>query len=161
MSGAARTIESCADWAAAILLACAVGFALVVLTGSPAGSAAGSALALLATPLLLRKAGSARKDILLPVFDVPAFEPEVTDELLLTPEMMADAANVLILEDILARLGPESRVVRLFEQPKLPAAGELKADIDRDLRKASEGPNPSDASQALHDALAELRKSLR
>jgi len=47
-----------------------------------------------------------------------------------------------VLDDILAALNPDSRVVRLFERDAIPTS-----------------PVP-DASQALHDALAELRRSL-
>lgn len=85
------------------------------------------------------------------------------DELLLTDEVRAarPVANPLMLDDILAELGPDSRVVRLFDPKAMPTPAELKTRIDHHLGR---GPPPvplSDASQALSDALAELRRSLR
>lgn len=49
----------------------------------------------------------------------------------------------LLLDDALATAGRDSRVVRLFEPSAAPQAA------------------PPDASQALYDALAQLRRSLR
>jgi hypothetical protein len=71
-------------------------------------------------------------------------------------------AEELLLDDVLAELKPDSRVVRLFNPADVPTAGELKARIDRHL---GEGMNPAaprqqDDSQALYDALANLRRSL-
>jgi hypothetical protein len=93
-----------------------------------------------------------------------------THELILTDADRADQAP-LVLDDILAELGPEARVVRLFDrrampQPKL-TPGQLQsriADHLADGASLSAPSNPAvapDASQALSDALAELRRSLR
>jgi hypothetical protein len=49
----------------------------------------------------------------------------------------------LLLDDALADAGPDSRVVRLFDRTAMPASPD------------------GDASQALYDALAKLRRSLR
>jgi hypothetical protein len=66
-------------------------------------------------------------------------------------------AEELVLDDVLEALGPESRVVRLFEPTD--TAGEMRERIDRHLRS---GPRAvPDATQELHDALAALRRSLR
>lgn len=67
----------------------------------------------------------------------------------------------LELDDILANLGPDSRVVRLFDPAAMPTPGQLKTRIDRHLRQEAAPVQPSDAAQALADALAELRRSLR
>jgi hypothetical protein len=47
--------------------------------------------------------------------------------------------------------------VRLFAPDQLPTAGQLKAQIDRHIGAAPE----RDAADALHEALADIRKSLR
>ena len=66
------------------------------------------------------------------------------------------ADDALLLDDILAEIGPDSRVVRLFDRDAMPTPAQLKARIDRHL----EGERAPDASRALHEALAELRRSL-
>lgn len=81
------------------------------------------------------------------------------DELLLTDRAPA-TEEPLELDDILNELGPDSRVVRLFDRKAMPTPGELKTRIDGHLHQAPARPL-SDASQALSDALAELRRSLR
>jgi hypothetical protein len=87
------------------------------------------------------------------------------DELLLTDSHRVHplervAPDELVLEDILAELGPESRVVRLFDPAAMPTPGQLNARIERHLGEESASTAPPDASQALYDALAELRRSL-
>jgi hypothetical protein len=86
-------------------------------------------------------------------------------ELLLTDSdrlhpLERDASDELVLEDILAELGPESRVVRLFDPAAMPTPRQLNARIERHLGEESGSTAPPDASQALYDALAELRRSL-
>ena len=66
----------------------------------------------------------------------------------------------LLLDDILAQLGPDSRVVRLFDPDAMPTPGQLKSRIDRHLEPGGH-PQILDAGQALHDALDELRRSIR
>ena len=63
----------------------------------------------------------------------------------------------LELDDVLAAIEPESRVVQLFEATD--TAGEMQARIDRHLRSSPR--EVPDATQELHDALAALRRSLR
>lgn len=109
---------------------------------------------------------------------LPDFEPAVTfddvllldeaysepDELLLDrPLVEAETAAVaeLLLDDALPAPAPGSRVVQLFAAGRMPTAGQLKDRIDRHLADGEGGAEPSDASDALSDALAELRRSLR
>lgn len=88
------------------------------------------------------------------------------DELVLTdsdrfapPEF--EGAGELVLRDILAELGPNSRVVRLFDPAAMPTPGQLNDRIERHLGDGSSPATAPDASQALYDALSELRRSLR
>ena len=84
-------------------------------------------------------------------------------ELLLTEtwhEPPPAEAEPLVLDDILAELGPDSRVVRLFDPAAMPTPGQFSARIERHLAGSSPPAAAEDASQALHDALAELRRSL-
>jgi hypothetical protein len=67
----------------------------------------------------------------------------------------------LVLDDILADLGPDARVVRLFDRRAMPTPGQLKSRIGSHLEQGMPGTAAPDASQALSDALAELRRSLR
>jgi hypothetical protein len=89
------------------------------------------------------------------------------DELLLTDADRLEAAAApgqdepLVLDDILAEIGPDARVVRLFDRKAMPTPGQLKSRIDRHLGHGSSDAAQSDASQALSDALAELKRSLR
>jgi hypothetical protein len=87
----------------------------------------------------------------------------VPNELLLTNADRLNAqvhADPLVLDDILAEIGPEARVVRLFDRKAMPTPGQLKSRIDDHLSEKSQ-TSSSDAAQALSDALAELRRSLR
>jgi hypothetical protein len=97
-----------------------------------------------------------------PIFDVRQVEP-YDDGAHSIPEAIepaeAEPDDALLLDDILAALEPDSRVVRLFDPAAMPTAGELQSRIDRHLEGSAE--RNADASQALHDALAELRRSIR
>lgn len=81
------------------------------------------------------------------------------DELLLdrplVEERSAELAE-LLLNDALSAPDPSSRVVQLF------APDQLKQRVDRHLANAKLAGHPArhDASDALHDALAELKRSL-
>jgi hypothetical protein len=77
-------------------------------------------------------------------------------------DVVSDGSPELLLDDVLAELRPDSRVVRLFDPATMPTPAELQARIARHLGSGGPGPAPEvDASQALHEALAELRRSLR
>ena len=181
---------------AAALFAAAVGYAayglaLAVGAEAPAALAAAAAGTLAYWPCSMMLAARSQSSFALPTYGLRAFEfrePReellltdrvASDELLLTervsPEelVLTDADRVdapLVLDDILAELGPDSRVVRLFDRRAMTAAptrGQLQSRIADHLRDEaapytpSHGHAPSDASQALSAALAELRRSLR
>jgi hypothetical protein len=83
-------------------------------------------------------------------------------ELLLTEVIDASAEehDVLLLEDKLETPPDDSRVIRLFDPRLLPTAGELHERIERHLQSSDAVAYP-DATAELHQALADLRKSLR
>lgn len=103
-----------------------------------------------------------------PIFDVREVEPmssERTDaaELLLTDRVEpahTTGEEPLLLDDILAEPGSNSRVVRLFDPSAMPRAGELRSRIDSHLDSEISAAQTHEAAQALHEALAELRRSL-
>ena len=135
------------DLGGASALAGAAGFAFFNLGPAeyqPFGAAVAASLAFLATYAVLRRVGGEPSILPLNHFSLTevAVEPE--------PE-------ALLLDDILKSMGPESRVVRMFAPESLPTAGQLQARIDRHI-----GAEPdADAADALHEALAEIRRSLR
>ena len=160
-----QRIEAIVDVAAAAIFAAAVGYAAVRLGWPMAAAAAVAGASLFAGERLLRSVGVGS-----PAFKIEPFVvqplPEPEDELLLTEvaELLLTEQDrldrqLLALEDIRANVEQNSRVVRLFDPAAMPGPGELKERIDRHLGRAA--PASADASQALHDALAELRRSLR
>ncbi|HEY8593171.1 MAG TPA: hypothetical protein VIL42_09965 [Sphingomicrobium sp.] len=96
-----------------------------------------------------------------PPFELRHYEAPELEELLLTERVQPDAGDALVLDDILEQLGPDSRVVRLFDRSAMPTPAELKSRIDDHLGRSAGDAESSDASQALHQALAELRRSIR
>lgn len=125
-------VEWAVDVAAAGMFAVAVGYSLWAL--APAvGAAFGAAAAFLAAHFGLRRVLPEGRAYALPPFAPP------------TCEAWDDTPEELILEDELGEVGPDARVVRLFgpSQNPLPSP-----------------PAPPDASEALIEALAELRRSL-
>jgi len=172
MSGAGHIngVSRAIDIGSAGLFAGAAGYSAVLLVASPvAGVAAATAAFVGAHRILGRIADSPR--LALPNFAVGqlAFaEPEDLPELLLTErtELLltevvgADEDDALLLEDKLETPPDDSRVIRLFDPRLLPTAGELHERIERHLQSPGEVAYP-DATAELHQALAELRKSLR
>lgn len=153
-SGLLGRVEKAIDVAASALLAGAVGYAVYIYLALRGGdttiafkSAAASALALVVSYRALDAVRPRRRVLPVPIFDVREI-----DSIYDAPP----AEELLALDDILAELGPDSRVVRLFDPATMPSPAELGARIDRHL-----DPAPVDASEALHEALAELRRSLR
>ena len=77
----------------------------------------------------------------------------------------AEAADELLLDDPIAPLATDSRVIQLFKPEPLPEPGELVARISDFLDHGREttvaDPARHDASEALHAALADIRRSLR
>lgn len=164
-------------------------------------AAAAGASAYLPCQMMLRAASDGSTRFTLPDFTLREFEfPEAAEELLLTDSFasakelllterlvaeelfLTDADRVdptaargddqpLVLDDILAEIGPDARVVRLFDRKAMPAPkltpGQLQSRIADHLADGaprfapSNPPTAPDASQALSDALAELRRSLR
>jgi hypothetical protein len=150
----AERIESVVDAAAASLLAGAVGYAFYKLAIAQA-SVAGAGVA-----FGLSFAGLRRVQ---PVKDAPPIDRSVTtpvgDLLAEADRSLAHEEDELVLDDILAALNPDSRVVRLFERDAMPTPGQLQGRIERHLEGGASARS-QDASQALHDALADLRRSL-
>ena len=86
------------------------------------------------------------------------------DELLLDRPLVeagTKAVAELLLDDPLPAPTPDSRVVQLFAAGRMPTAGQLKQRIDRHLAEGDRPAVSKDASDALSEALAELRRSLR
>ena len=147
-------IESAVDAGAALLLAAAVSYALWTIVAAQSVAAAGGVGAFAACLAGLRRIPSAAPCD----EDAPRCVTPVADLLAEADRSLAHAEDELVLEDILAALGPDSRVVRLFEPGNMPTPAQMKARIDRHLER--DGTAAPDASQALHDALADLRRSL-
>lgn len=114
-----------------------------------------------------------------PIFDVRQVEPMDCDKLLTRSAQIADPSELLLtdrvkkegatseepllLDDVLADPGTDSRVVRLFDPAAMPTVGPAAetpgSGIDRHFEASA--AQSHDAAQALHEALAELRRSLR
>ena len=160
-------VERTADAGAAASLAAAAGYGAFRVGSSPASVVALAAAALLGAWTALRSIGPGPATFALPSFDAePLSVPEDRDELVLTDSDRLDhtrasePADELVLDDVLAKLEDFSRVVRLFDRSAMQTSGELKNRIDR--RRDGLPPSaPPDASQALHEALSELRRTLR
>lgn len=156
--GRAELIEAAIDGAAAALLAAAAGYGAAHM-GSPAWGAAAAAAGFAGGLTALRAVRPAPQGFVLPQFEV-AIEP-MQDELLLTEaDRYQPQAIELVLDDILAEPGPDARVVRLFDPRAMSTATEIRPNPGRRFSEGSSPTAPPDASQALHDALAQLRRSL-
>jgi len=161
-------IERNVDRAASALFAAAAAYAAYVALGGHSAPSAAEAMAAaaLAYWLSLQTLSAVQphaRRLPVPVFDVREIDPVEPAELLLTEVYSQPPAAVeepLVLDDILGELQPDARVVRLFDPAAMPTPGQISAHIDRHLAGTSEATDPHDASQALHDALAELRRSL-
>jgi hypothetical protein len=160
----AQRIEGITSLAAAAILAAAVAFAVGRLTLSPAAAAGAAVSALLIALLGLRSVASGDRGFSLAQFTPAELAFEQLDELLLTEADRVGSsggADELVLDDILASLGEDSRVVRLFDASAMPTPGQLRARVDRHLGQTRGPREAPDASAALHEALAQLRQSLR
>ena len=168
----ARKIENLVSRVAAAVFGGACGYSTFTLLTGLGAQPSRMAMALGAAAFgyllcdrLLAKVGVATPRFAVPVFNVAAIEPmgpaelELTDSDRLVPA--AGAGEPLELDDVLAEIGPDARVVRLFDPAAMPTPGQLKARIDRHLDQGVSGSAPPDASQALYDALSELRRSMR
>ena len=146
------------EWAAPALLAAAVGWAVWTVAGNPAVAAFALAAPMTAGVALLRRLAGESANA------QPRFEPVPFEDF---------SDEELLLDDPLLPISEYSRVVRLFdEQPRTP--GEMVARISDFLEVRPPVPHlatadgeaqpphrPSDASAALHEALASIRASLR
>ena len=177
----ATIIEKNVDRAAAALFAIAAGYAAYEWfsrgAGQPVLGAETAAAAVAGFWLSLRALGAvqpAARKLAVPVFDLRDIDPLESEELLLTETCVGEllltdrhepadsgSEEPLVLDDILAELGPDSRVVRLFDPAAMPTPGQLNDRIERHLVRDPPPAAYHDASQALHEALAELRRSLR
>jgi len=163
----AERIEGIASVGAAAMLAAAVAYAISHFTTSAVTVGAGATAALFVAFQFLRSIGQNEQDLSLAPFEPAELVIEELDELLLTEADRVDQAqscdldDALLLEDVLTELGNESRVVRLFDASAMPTPGQLRARIDRHLTHAHAQGRTADASEALHDALADLRRSLK
>jgi hypothetical protein len=168
--GKTSTLELALDFAASLVFAAASAFVAVEVKSVTAG-VAGATIGFVASFALLRRVAAAEPAFTMPQFALQHADVDEADELLLTDEyhadelLLSDADRLregnaeLVLDDVLAELDNHSRVVRLFDRAAMPTPGELSDRIDRHLER--EPAAAPDASQALHDALAELRRSLR
>ena len=174
-------IETTAERLASALFGAAIGYAAygwlsAVLVQPRLGvySIAAAAAAFLLCDRSLKRVSRGHSQFRLSVFDLREYDTLGSDELLLTDSLndellLSDAdrlappvaADELVLDDILGEIASDARVVRLFDRKAMPTPGELKARIDSHIGQASAAAAPVDASQALSDALAELKRSLR
>ena len=171
-------LEIAAASSAAACLGAAVGFAVVRTAPFGAGLAeaglTGVAVALLAWLLLGRidRSDPSLGERFAPVA-APCVQPVTEDTLLLDDPVPA-------VDEPLSAVGEESRVVRLFAAPPIAASepapcvgpGEMIARIEDFLghargsagaggRAQPDRAAAEDASEALHAALADIRRSLR
>ena len=174
-------IETGAERSAAALFGAAVGYAAFTWLGpwisepeQGVCAAAGAGAAFLLCAAILDRVDGGRSHFRMPAFDPREFGTFQSGELLLTDRLDGEllltdadrlpapaAIDELLLEDVLGQITPESRVVRLFDRKAMPTPGELKSRIDAHIGQGVAAAVPVDASQALTDALAELRRSLR
>jgi len=169
-AGSVAKIEKNVDRFASTLFAAACGYCLYAWFsgrfGQPAlatGSAGAIAGAFFFSSRVLNGIQPRARRLPVPIFDVREVEPIEEPELLLTEvfERQPAAKDTLVLDDILAKLSADSRVVRLFDPTAMPTAGELKSRIDRHLDDETSAAQTLDATQALHAALTELRRAIR
>ena len=155
------------DLAAAGIFAAASGYSVLLLSESQAGSAAATAGAFVIALTILRQIADAPQ-FAMPDFAITFVEPEGGDEL---PELLLTELSELLLTDVFAEDGEllledrlvnphdNSRVIRLFDPRTLPTAG-VHERIERCEGARDKAAYP-DATAELHQALADLRSSLR
>lgn len=183
-----KRIEAVVEQVSATFLAGAVGYAAYGASGGRLFYAACGSAAAYVLGLLVMRATTARKaSFPIQVFDVRDLDGLEPDELLLTETLgdelvltqldrldaelvltdadrlqagMTTITEPLVLDDVLAAVDADSRVVRLFDRKAMPTPGQMSSSIERHLDRGAGSSHP-DAAQALSDALAELRRSLR
>lgn len=173
-AAAAIRIEKTVDGAASALFAAAVGYAacswLVAQVANPIlalESGTATAVALMFSHRLLSAVQPRARRLPVPIFDVRDIEHLNAEPAEEAPLDLVDVfepsppEQPLDLTDILTELGSDARVVRLFDPSAMPTPAELKDRIDDHLDPTPDAAKSADAAQALHEALAELRRSLR
>lgn len=170
-TGRTDRIELSVDVGAAAAFAAAAAYALFLLAPPPAATA-GGAIAFLVACGGLRSVRPHDPGFALADFAARPIEVEELEELVLTEAdrffgelVLTDVDRIpvedeLLLEDVLSEAA-DSRVVRLFDVSAMLSPGELHARIDRHLAGSVPPTASTDASQALQQALADLRRSLR
>ena len=132
-AGEDNPVEKAADIAAAALFAAAVGFA----AGAAGLGAVPTIFAAVAASgaafITLRNVSAGNRTYGLPAFELVPFE-------------IGQAEDELVLDDVLESAPADARVVRLFGPGRQPV---------------SSNSSQPDAAQALNEALAQLRRSLR
>ena len=144
----ARRVEAAVSVAASAALGGAMGFAAFSIVGLIAVAVAAAIAGLAAGWGVLARLGR-EPDFPVPMFDLGAVHVVPVDE------------EPLELDDVLAEVGPGARVVRLFDVNAMPTPAELRQRIDRHLGREAPPVASPDASQALIEALTQLRQSLR
>jgi HAMP domain-containing protein len=180
-AASAIRIEENVDRAASAMFAAACAYAAYSWLGAQVGpmpfteTFAAAAFGYVLVNCLLGSFQPDSRRLPVPVFDVREIESAEPEELLLTerrelPELLLTerhdapaSSEPLWLDDILAKLSSDSdsRVVRLFDPAKMPTPGQLKSKIDDHLDQEATPQQHAEGVQALHEALAELRRSLR
>ncbi len=149
--------ETLVEWGAPALLAGAAAWAAWTVGHSPVVMSAVAAVAMCVGLAAMRVFGGATSPLL------SSFDPVVFD-------ICGDesAADELLLDDPL-EITPDSRVVRLFARQEA-TPGELLLRIEDYLNDGQRAPapvaaagdnRPADATASLHEALANIRASLR
>lgn len=168
MRGAVKRVEAGSAAFASAALAGAVGFAAYSgLGASPENLRLAVTAATAVAALLLGWTGLARIGRDVPAFAISSFElgavqPAPSDlPTQETLELTDLVEQPLELDDVLHEIGPGARVVRLFDPAAMPSPGELRARIDRHLGNERPSAAAPDASEALIEALTQLRRSLR
>lgn len=146
--------ETLIDWGAPALLGAALGWAAHAIVGGLIPSVAAAMAGLGFGLAAMRRFGVDKAPPL-----AAGFAPEPFDE----------RSDELLLDDPLAEITADSRVVALFE-PEVRTPGSMVARIADYLGERGQGPRgtpsdegdaASDAGAALHAALANIRASLR
>ena len=154
-AGKTHPLEMLAEWLAPMLLALAAAWAASAAGLPLAAKAAGGVMALSVGIIAMRMAGPG------PLVDEADFEP-------VQFEFDGDD-DELLLDDPLVEAAPDSRVVKLFPRGEA-TPGELVLRISDYLSEQGRPPMPAapsaeqqpvDASAALHEALANIRATLR
>lgn len=156
--GTAKKVEAAACALASAALGGAFGFAAYAVVGQITMAIGIALISVLAAWVVLGRIDREASDFRV-TFDLGAVHVVRADE---GPLELTDIYEApLELDDVLADVGPGDRVVRLFDVNAMPTPGELRERINRHLGREAPPAASPDASQALIEALTQLRQSLR